>query len=83
MSLPPASTLLATSLGRRLLDDACRLGLRAVEHFGETFDVVDYSEHAIGRGADAQAVATSCEMESPDARSLLLRSAMSCSPINS
>jgi 2-isopropylmalate synthase len=28
------------------------------EHFGETdFDVVDYSEHAIGRGADAQAVA--------------------------
>jgi 2-isopropylmalate synthase len=29
-----------------------------VGHFGEQdFDVVDYSEHAIGRGADAQAVA--------------------------
>ncbi len=29
-----------------------------VDHFGEQdFDVVDYSEHAIGRGADAQAVA--------------------------
>ncbi len=27
------------------------------EHFGEDFDVVDYSEHAIGRGANAQAVA--------------------------
>ena len=27
------------------------------EHWGEVFDVVDYSEHAIGRGADAQAVA--------------------------
>ena len=27
------------------------------EHFGEDFDVVDYAEHAIGRGADAQAVA--------------------------
>jgi 2-isopropylmalate synthase len=27
------------------------------EHFGEPFDVVDYAEHAIGRGADAQAVA--------------------------
>ncbi len=26
-------------------------------HFDEPFDVVDYSEHAIGRGADAQAVA--------------------------
>jgi 2-isopropylmalate synthase len=26
-------------------------------HFGEGFDVVDYSEHAIGRGANAQAVA--------------------------
>ena len=28
-----------------------------VTHFGEEFDVVDYAEHAIGRGADAQAVA--------------------------
>jgi 2-isopropylmalate synthase len=28
-----------------------------VEHFGTDFDVVDYSEHAIGRGSDAQAVA--------------------------
>jgi 2-isopropylmalate synthase len=28
-----------------------------VEHFDEAFDVVDYAEHAIGRGADAQAVA--------------------------
>ncbi len=27
------------------------------EHWGRVFDVVDYSEHAIGRGADAQAVA--------------------------
>lgn len=27
------------------------------QHWDETFDVVDYSEHAIGRGADAQAVA--------------------------
>ncbi|MEE8407161.1 MAG: 2-isopropylmalate synthase [Acidimicrobiia bacterium] len=27
------------------------------EHWGEGFDVVDYSEHAIGRGADAKAVA--------------------------
>ena len=27
------------------------------EHWGDVFDVVDYSEHAIGRGADAQAVA--------------------------
>jgi 2-isopropylmalate synthase len=27
------------------------------EHWGEVFDVVDYTEHAIGRGADAQAVA--------------------------
>ncbi len=27
------------------------------EHFDEDFDVVDYSEHAIGRGANAQAVA--------------------------
>ncbi|MDJ0769318.1 MAG: 2-isopropylmalate synthase [Ilumatobacter sp.] len=27
------------------------------EHFHEAFDVVDYAEHAIGRGADAQAVA--------------------------
>ncbi len=27
------------------------------DHFGEDFDVVDYAEHAIGRGADAQAVA--------------------------
>jgi 2-isopropylmalate synthase len=26
-------------------------------HFGEDFDVVDYSEHAIGRGSNAQAVA--------------------------
>jgi 2-isopropylmalate synthase len=26
-------------------------------HFGEEFDVVDYAEHAIGRGANAQAVA--------------------------
>lgn len=26
-------------------------------HWGETFDVVDYTEHAIGRGADAKAVA--------------------------
>jgi 2-isopropylmalate synthase len=26
-------------------------------HWGEVFDVVDYSEHAIGRGADAKAVA--------------------------
>ncbi|MGB7860073.1 MAG: 2-isopropylmalate synthase [Acidimicrobiia bacterium] len=26
-------------------------------HWGEIFDVVDYSEHAIGRGADAKAVA--------------------------
>jgi 2-isopropylmalate synthase len=28
-----------------------------VTHFGEEFDVVDYAEHAIGRGANAQAVA--------------------------
>ena len=28
-----------------------------VAHFGEDFDVVDYSEHAIGRGSNAQAVA--------------------------
>jgi 2-isopropylmalate synthase len=28
-----------------------------VQHFGTDFDVVDYSEHAIGRGSDAQAVA--------------------------
>jgi 2-isopropylmalate synthase len=28
-----------------------------VSHFGEEFDVVDYAEHAIGRGANAQAVA--------------------------
>jgi 2-isopropylmalate synthase len=28
-----------------------------VTHFGEDFDVVDYAEHAIGRGANAQAVA--------------------------
>jgi 2-isopropylmalate synthase len=28
-----------------------------VDHFGEEFDVVDYAEHAIGRGANAQAVA--------------------------
>jgi 2-isopropylmalate synthase len=28
-----------------------------VAHFGEDFDVVDYAEHAIGRGANAQAVA--------------------------
>jgi 2-isopropylmalate synthase len=28
-----------------------------VAHFGEEFDVVDYAEHAIGRGANAQAVA--------------------------
>jgi len=27
------------------------------EHWGDVFDVVDYSEHAIGRGADAKAVA--------------------------
>ena len=27
------------------------------DHFGGDFDVVDYSEHAIGRGANAQAVA--------------------------
>ena len=26
-------------------------------HFGEVFDVVDYAEHAIGRGSNAQAVA--------------------------
>jgi len=26
-------------------------------HFGDVFDVVDYTEHAIGRGADARAVA--------------------------
>ena len=26
-------------------------------HFEQDFDVVDYAEHAIGRGADAQAVA--------------------------
>ncbi len=26
-------------------------------HFGEEFDVVDYAEHAIGRGSTAQAVA--------------------------
>jgi 2-isopropylmalate synthase len=28
-----------------------------VTHFGEEFDVVDYAEHAIGRGSTAQAVA--------------------------
>jgi 2-isopropylmalate synthase len=28
-----------------------------VTHFGEEFDVVDYAEHAIGRGSNAQAVA--------------------------
>ena len=28
-----------------------------VAHFGQDFDVVDYSEHAIGRGSNAQAVA--------------------------
>ena len=28
-----------------------------VNHFGEEFDVVDYAEHAIGRGSNAQAVA--------------------------
>jgi 2-isopropylmalate synthase len=28
-----------------------------VSHFGEEFDVVDYAEHAIGRGSNAQAVA--------------------------
>jgi 2-isopropylmalate synthase len=28
-----------------------------VTEFGEEFDVVDYAEHAIGRGANAQAVA--------------------------
>jgi 2-isopropylmalate synthase len=28
-----------------------------VTHFGEDFDVVDYAEHAMGRGADATAVA--------------------------
>ena len=28
-----------------------------VTHFGEAFDVVDYAEHTIGRGANAQAVA--------------------------
>ena len=33
--------------------------------------------------ADAQAVVTSWEMESPDARILAFRAAMSCSPINS
>ena len=27
------------------------------EHWQEAFDVADYSEHAIGRGADAKAVA--------------------------
>ena len=27
------------------------------DHFGEEFDVVDYAEHAIGRGSNAQAVA--------------------------
>ena len=26
-------------------------------HFGQQFDVVDYAEHAIGRGSNAQAVA--------------------------
>ena len=28
-----------------------------IAHFGEVFDVVDYAEHAIGRGSNAQAVA--------------------------
>ncbi|MEZ5298740.1 MAG: alpha-isopropylmalate synthase regulatory domain-containing protein [Ilumatobacteraceae bacterium] len=28
-----------------------------VSHFGHDFDVVDYTEHAIGRGSNAQAVA--------------------------
>ena len=33
--------------------------------------------------ADAQAVETSWEMDSPDARILAFRAAMSCSPISS
>ena len=40
----------ATARSRR----SCR---RSPSHFDEDFDVVDYSEHAIGRGANAQAVA--------------------------
>ena len=34
-----------------------RSSARSSTHFGEEFDVVDYAEHAIGRGANAQAVA--------------------------
>jgi hypothetical protein len=33
--------------------------------------------------ADAQAAATSCEIDKPEARILAFNAAMSCSPINS